>query len=278
MNLVRVAVTPVSMRPASLKQRKARVLRAIGAAADAGARLVCFPEYVDVQRTREAMALPDRPHRRLAEAFPGGPFTAAVREACARRRIGALYGICAWQGRKLLNLTVSVGRDGEILGAYAKTHLAPDEGPEGGIAAGGKIAPLRTVAGLAGVITCYEVNFPEIARTHRALGARFFVVPTAGNSELFVTLARARAAENCMPLIFSSYSFAPGMPARGAGAAVVDAFGRVLAQTARGTRVLAAEIDLDGPVRSPHWHGRGRKVDLREFLWKRRRKELYARA
>lgn len=270
-----IAVAPVSMKLVTLGERRATVLRSIRDAAAAGAKLVCFPEYVDVQRTHDAVKLPDRPHKRLAQRFPEGEFTAQVRAAAARHRIGVLYGQCAYVGRRLLNLTVSVDARGRILGSYAKTHLAPDEGPEGQIAAGDTLAPIPTVLGPCGVITCYEVIFPEIARTQMARGARFFVVPTAGNSDAYFTMARARAVENHTPLVFSSYSMERGVKSNGCGAGIVDSFGEVLAKTVHGTRVLTATIDLDAPRRSPVWHGRWPKVDMRAFVVGRRRRGLY---
>jgi predicted amidohydrolase len=270
-----IAVAPISMKLVTLAQRRARVLRAIRDAASAGARLVCFPEYVDVQRTHEAVKLPDRPHKRLARRFPEGEFTAQVRAAAAKHRIGVLYGQCAYVGRRLLNLTISIDARGRILGSYAKTHLAPDEGPEGRIAEGHHIAPVPTVLGPCGVITCYEIIFPEIARTQMARGAKFFVVPTAGNSDAYFTMARARAVENHTPLVFSSYSFERGVRTAGCGAGIVSSFGEVLAKTVYGTRVLSATIDLDAPRRSPVWHGRWPKVDIRAYVVARRRKSLY---
>ena len=270
-----IAVAPISMKLVTFAERRRAVRRAIQAAARDGAKLVCFPEYVDIQRTHEAVTLPDFPHKRLAHRFPEGAFTEMVQEAAKKFRIGVLYGQCAWVGRKLLNLVVSVDARGRILGTYAKTHLAPDEAPEGGIAAGERIAPLPTVLGPCGVITCYEVIFPEIARTLTARGARFFVVPTAGNSDAYFTMARARAMENHTPLVFSSYSFERGVKSDGCGAGIVDAYGKVLAKTAHGTRVLTAEIDLDPPRASPAWHGRWPKVDMRAYAWKRRRRGLY---
>jgi predicted amidohydrolase len=270
-----IAVAPISLKLATLAQRQQRVRTLIESAAEAGAKLVCFPEYVDVQRTREAVKLPNRPHKRLAKRFPDGEFTEMVRQAAAEFRIGVLYGQCAWVGRKLLNLVISVDTRGRILGTYAKTHLAPDEGPEGQIDPGGRIAPVPTVLGPAGIITCYEVIFPEIARTLHARGARFLVVPTAGNSDKFFTMARARAAENLMPLVFSSYSAEAGVKSDGCGAAIVDSNGCVLVKTVHGRNILSANIDLDPPRGSRFWHGRGPKVNLRSDAWNRRRTKLY---
>src|SRR5262249_37367867 len=122
-----IAVAPISLKPVTLSERRRRVRASIESAADQGARLVCLPEYVDARRTREALKLPDRPLKRLAPRFPHGEFTEMIRDAAAEFRIGVLYGQCAWVGRKLLNLTISVDARGRVLGWYAKTHLAPDE-------------------------------------------------------------------------------------------------------------------------------------------------------
>ncbi len=273
-----IAAAPISMKLVTLEARRKTVWRLIAQAAKRGAKLICFPEYVDVQRTHEAVDLPDRPHRRLAVKFGKGPFIEMVQAAAAEHRIGVIVGQCAWVGRTLLNVTISVDTRGRILGSYAKTHLAPDEKPEGKIAAGKAIKPLPTVLGPAGILTCYEVLFPEIARTHHARGAKFLVVPTAGNSDQFFTLARARAAENYMPVVFSSYSAEPREKYNGCGAAIIDNAGAILSKTVHGTNVLSAEIDLEAPRGSPMWHGRGPKIDLRIDLWKRRRPKLYHRS
>jgi predicted amidohydrolase len=274
MRNVLISVAPISMKLVTLAERRRHVRTLIESAADQGARLVCLPEYVDARRTHEAVKLPNRPLKRLASRFPHGEFMEMVRDAAVEFRIGVLFGQCAWVGQKLLNLTVSVDTRGRILGWYAKTHLAPDEGPEAQIDPGERIAPVPTTIGPAGIITCYEVLFPEIARTLHARGAEFLVVPTAGNSESFFTMARARAAENRMPMVFSSYSVERGKT-DGYGAAIVDDNGLVLAQTVHGRKVLAAKINLDPPHGCPFWHGRGKKVDLRADAWKRRRTKLY---
>lgn len=270
-----IAVAPISMKLVTLAQRRRAVSRAIGIAAKKGAKLVCFPEYVDVQRTHEAVNLPDSPHKRLAAPFKTGPFFEMITAAAKEHRIGVLYGQCAWVGRKLLNLIVSIDARGRVLGSYAKTHLAPDEGPEGGIDQGESIAPIPTVLGLCGVITCYEVIFPEIARTQHARGATFLVCPTAGNSDAYFTMARARAAENVMPLVFSSYSFEANVKTDGCGAGIVSHTGAVLSKTDHAQTVQCAEINLVPPRASPMWHGRGPKVNIRRDAWKRRRTNLY---
>ena len=269
-----IAVAPISMKLVSLADRRRTVRRMIKASAVSGAKLVCFPEYVDIQRTHEAVKLPDRPLKRLAERFPSGSFIQMVKAAAGEHRIGVHFGQCLWVGRKLLNLTLSVSARGRVLGFYAKTHLAPGEGLEEEINPGKRIAPIPTDLGLVGA--CYEVLFPEIARTQIARGAKFLFVPTAGNSDAYFTMARARAAENMLPLIFSSYSFENGTRTNGCGAGIVDSSGTVLKKTVHGTKVLTAEINLTPPRGCPVWHGRGSVVDLRADIWKRRRTELYS--
>jgi len=277
MHQILIAAAPISMELVTLGDRRRAVQRLIRDAAKAGAKLVCLPEFVDAQRTHEAVAYTDHHYYHLSGKYREGVFVQMIQAEARAHKIGVLYGQCAFVGKKLLNLAISVDKRGKILGSYAKTHLAPDEGPEGGMSAGDKIAPLPTDFGPVGVVTCYEVNFPEIARTQAARGARFLYVPTAGNSDAYFTLARARAAENVLPLVFASYSMERGTKSDACGAGIVDAFGKVLVKTTKGTKVLCAEIDLDAPVGCPVWHGRWPKEDLRAFLRKRIRRTLYAK-
>ena len=61
---------------------------------------------------------------------------------------------------------------------------------------------LAELAGLRiGLLTCYDIRFPELARDLVARGADLLVVPAAWAAGLFkeehwVTLVRARAIEN----------------------------------------------------------------------------------
>jgi len=95
-----------------------------------------------------------------------------------------------------------------------------------------------------GLMTCYDLRFPELARSLVAAGADVLVVPAAwlaGHRKVdhWLTLARARAIEN------TAYVVAAGQSGpRYAGHSVVfDPFGDPVVQAADGEELLHAHLD-----------------------------------
>jgi predicted amidohydrolase len=101
------------------------------------------------------------------------------------------------------NTAVGYGPAGQRVAAYRKIHLFDSLGEtESKVVAPGAEPVLAELAGLrVGLLTCYDIRFPELARNLVARGADLLVVPAAWAAGLFkeehwVTLVRARAIEN----------------------------------------------------------------------------------
>lgn len=173
----------------------------------------------------------------LAEPI-GGPFVAGLRAASGPTTTIAGTVVPA-TGERAVNLVVAV-RGGTLLGSYAKVHLYDAFGQrESDLLVPGppEAAPLVVdVAGLhVGVLTCYDLRFPESARRLVDAGADTLVVPAAwagspANRELkadhWRTLLRARAIENTVWVL--------GVPMRGPGVVgdllAIDPQGGVVAE------------------------------------------------
>ena len=103
----------------------------------------------------------------------------------------------------------------------------------------------RRAGGLAlGLMTCYDLRFPELARALVAAGAEALVVPAAWVAgprkvDHWTTLARARAIEN------TAYVVAVGQPGpRYTGhSIVVDPLGEVLAEAGEKAETLTVTLD-----------------------------------
>lgn len=103
------------------------------------------------------------------------------------------------------NTLAVLGPDGAILGTYRKIHLydAFSYQESKSIKAGdvGQV-PIFDIGGLkVGVLTCYDLRFPEVARRLVTEGAELLLVPAAWfkgehKIEHWETLLRARAIEN----------------------------------------------------------------------------------
>jgi predicted amidohydrolase len=132
---------------------------------------------------------------------------------------------------------------------YRKIHLYDSFGQrESDRVSPGPTAPVTAVVGglRVGLMTCYDLRFPELARALSADGAEALVVPAAwvagpGKVAHWLTLLRARAIENLCWVV------AAGQPGpRYTGHSVVIApTGDVVAEIEDGEGWLTADLDTD---------------------------------
>jgi predicted amidohydrolase len=102
------------------------------------------------------------------------------------------------------------------------------------------ISPVATRWGRVGLQVCYDLRFPEVARSLALQGAEILVTVAqfpALRREQWRTLAMARAIENQMPHLACNW-------ASGGGSLIIDARGRVLAEAGFEQTVILADIDL----------------------------------
>jgi predicted amidohydrolase len=131
--------------------------------------------------------------------------------------------------------------------SYRKIHLYDSFGyKESDSLHAGPLAPVvLDVAGFRiGLMTCYDLRFPELGRLLVDRGAEVLVVPSAwvaGRRKVdhWRTLARARAIENTVFVVAAGQ---PG-PRYTGHSLVVDPLGDVLAEAGDGPEVLRATLD-----------------------------------
>jgi len=97
-----------------------------------------------------------------------------------------------------------------------------------------------------GLMTCYDLRFPELARILVAAGAEVLVVPAAWVAgprkvDHWSTLLRARAIENTVYVVAA----AQPAPRYSGHSMVVDPLGDVLTEAADGDEILTATLHRD---------------------------------
>jgi predicted amidohydrolase len=206
----------------------------------AGADLVVFPEAF-------ARDFGDPGSDVSAEAESiGGPFASEVARVAAERRTTVVAGMFESSPDATRPFNTLVMR-GAAEASYRKIHLYDSFGfCESDRISAGELAPLVVdLHGFrVGLMTCYDLRFPELARALVADGAEVLVLPAAwvaGPHKVahWRTLVSARAIENV------AYVVAVGQPGpRYTGhSLVVDPWGDVLVEAGAAAEVLHATLD-----------------------------------
>ncbi|GAB3791489.1 carbon-nitrogen hydrolase family protein [Nocardioides ungokensis] len=177
-----------------------------------------------------------------------GPFATEVDKVAAERGTTVVAGMFEPgedPGRPFNTLVVR----GAAEAAYRKIHLYDSFGyRESDRLSPGPLEPVVVEVGgfVLGLMTCYDLRFPEMARALVDRGAEVLVVPAAWVAgprkvDHWRTLVRARAIENTVFVV------AAGQPApRYSGhSLVVDPLGDVLAEAGDGPETVTATLDRD---------------------------------
>ncbi len=239
-----VKVAAVHHRPRGLKSARENLEQFATWIDEAGknkADIVCLPE---------AITLIGRGSDYLANAEPiPGPSTGFLGKVAARNNAYLVAGLLERDGKAAYNTSVLIGRDGKLIGKYRKVCLPTSE-YNGGLAPGGEYPVFDTDFGRIGMMICWDVSYPEVARELAAAGAEMILMPIWGGNE---TLCRARAIENQIPLVISSYDLK---------SAIYDQAGEAKAQAKDATScVVYADFNLAEPM---NWKWTG---NWRSRIW-----------
>jgi nitrilase len=224
------------------------------AAARDGARLAVLPENFAL------MARQEQDKRAIAEADGDGPIQQALAGWAREHALVLVAGTVPLRvdgEARVAAASLVYGPEGARLGRYDKMHLFDVDVPgadeshreSSGLVPGREVVVVATPVGRIGVAVCYDLRFPELFRRMGAMGADFFAVSAAftvptGEAHWEVLL-RARAVENLSHLVASAQAGGHKNGRRTFGhSAVVDHWGRVLAQRPTGVGYALAEIDL----------------------------------
>jgi predicted amidohydrolase len=175
-----------------------------------------------------------------AETIPG-PTTDFYATIAKHNDCYIVVGLPERDGHEVFNVSVMLGPEGEIVGKYRKVTL-PREEIQQGISPGYEYPVFNTRFGKVGMMICYDVFFPEVARELATNGAEVIALPIWGGNPL---LAAARCAENGVFLVSSTYS---NHDANWMKTAVWDREGNRLAEANQWGTVIMAEVDLNQPT------------------------------
>ena len=176
----------------------------------------------------------------VAEPVPG-PSTEYFGKLARKHGLYIVAGLYERAGSLVYNVAVLIGPDGDVAGVYRKVTLPTGE-VERGVAPGDDYPVFDTSLGRIGMMVCYDGFFPEVARELANRGAEIIAWPVWGCNPI---LARARAAENHVYLVSSTYE---DISREWMVSAVFDHTGETIALAKEFGTVVVAEVDLAKPT------------------------------
>ncbi len=208
MERLRVAALQYFIRPVqTFRQFREQVEALVETAADYGCQLVVFPEYFTVQ----LLTLGDV-RRPIQEQILG-----LARQV--PQYIELMSGLARRHGLYVVGGSIPVQDDGDdaiyndsylfgpsgTFGVQGKLHMTRFETEDWRVSARSKLRVFETSYGKMAIAVCYDVEFPEIARTAAREEAHILLVPACTDERQgFLRVrycAQARAIENQMYVI-----------------------------------------------------------------------------
>jgi predicted amidohydrolase len=224
--IMRAACLQLFVKPCQPDDNLRRALALAHAALEQGAQILVFPELFLTGFCYEPA------NQSAAEDLPPYPRLDSFR-ALAEEHDCLFVGSVRTRRE---NLGFCLDRCG--LELRAKIHPFGDEKEhfDGGIF----ISPANTKWGRIGTMICYDLRFPEVARTLALQGADILATVAqfpALRLDQWRILVAARAIENQTPHLACNW-------ANGGGSMIADSRGRVLAEAGLEETVIVADIDL----------------------------------
>lgn len=198
--IVRLGLVQWQMRPyANLDDLMEQAEYFIDAVSDYRSDFVLFPEFFNAPLMAAYNHLTEPESiRNLAE------FTDEIRNRFSELAISYNINIITGSMPKIVdenlyNIGYLCKRNGEVE-EYIKIHVTPDEAKVWGMIGGDAIRVFDTDCGKIGILICYDVEFPELARIQADMGMNILFVPfltdTQNGYSRVRNCAQARAIEN----------------------------------------------------------------------------------
>jgi predicted amidohydrolase len=233
----------------------AQARRLLEQAAASGAKLAVLPENFAAMGRRDVAAIG------RAEALGEGPILPWLKLAARDLTLWIVAGTLPLppEGQpdgKVTACSLLVDDQGRQVARYDKLHLFDVDVADArgryresdDYAHGNNVVVADTPVGRLGLSVCYDLRFPELYTALREAGAELIAAPSAFTAVTgaahWEILLRARAIETqCYILAAAQGGIHPGPRETFGHAAIIDPWGRVLAEQAQGEAVLLAERD-----------------------------------
>jgi len=236
----RIALAQLEPKLFDKEHNLEKAAQAIRQAADNGAAAILFPELFLTGYSLGERAV------EMAETIDG-PSAGRVAELAKSQHIAVLMGYAerSPDGRQAFDAVFVANAQGRISGSYYKTHLFQAE--KGRFIPGDHMMVMDFGLGPAGILICYDLEFPEAVRELALQGARWVATCTGNmipNQHLQEVFIQSRAAENHLWVAVANRVGREADLDFFGGSAVADPGGVLIVRANDQETILFADIDL----------------------------------
>ncbi|MFO8084557.1 MAG: nitrilase-related carbon-nitrogen hydrolase [Desulfobacterales bacterium] len=263
---MKMAIAQMQCEVGNVNNNLKKVLEYIEKAAAGGFDVVIFPEMADTGY--DVSKISD-----YASSWNHGPIL-HLQKAAEKNRIYVICGLSEFEYGCVYNVLAVVNPEGVIVGKYRKTHLAsfPPLDEDKVFAAGNCLETVQIGDFKCGLMICYDLRFPEVARSLALKGAEVLVLSSAWpfpRLKHWDTLIAARAIENQVFVAAANQVGSNSTVTFCGSSKIVDPFGVTVSSASEEREVLiAGEIEKNV------------QVEVRKAMpvFKHRREKLYFEA
>ncbi|MBX9681462.1 MAG: hypothetical protein K2X38_22125 [Gemmataceae bacterium] len=236
---MRIALGQIRCIPGDVAGNTRTIVERIHFAAAEGAELIVLPEMSDTGYHMPTII-------RTASSWDRGPFP-EIASTAAKTRCTAVVGLSERAGSDIYNTVAVIGPDGTLTAKYRKTHLITAEPvcEQRHLRAGDSTTVCKIGEWNVGLLTCYDIRFPELARKLTVGGAELLIAPAAFPAARIThwdTITACRAIENQVYLAAANRVGEDEGLAFGGSSRLLDPFGTVMASAGAEEDTLFGEI------------------------------------
>jgi predicted amidohydrolase len=233
-----VTLAQLAPRPRDVQANLARAIEVVGSSARSD--LVVLPElYLSGYELGDAEPL---------AVDLDGPELGALRTAARGAGTAVIVGAAERTDDGTANSAICIDAAGELAAVYRKAH--PFGAERDVYIAGDELVTVAVGGRVIGLMICFDMEFPEVARTLARSGADMLVTISANPSQFALdheVFARARALESGLPHVYVNRVGEQDGLSFGGGSTALDSRARVLAEAgSNAERVIDAEIGAPG--------------------------------
>ncbi len=231
-------VVQFDVQPGRVETNMATLLGYLESLADQGADLAVLPEMFSCSFDNDHLTR------------HAGKTKAVMAQLCrfARDKKMVIAGSLPVLGDQgIFNTMIFIDKDGTIKARYAKLHLFGLTGEDRYYQAGEEIGLADSVLGPAGMMVCYDLRFPELARQLCLNGARMILISAQwpkSREHHWQMLAVARAIENQLFVICANRTGSENELVFPGRSMIIDPSGQILADAGSDEGIALAQIDM----------------------------------